>query len=259
MPKPKRYELSLSKLRKKTSIASLGFETTEQLGCLKGLIGQQRAVEAMEFGLEVKSKGYNIFVVGDHGSGRTTYALDQLKKKSSSMPCPEDWLYVYNFSNAGEPLALSLPPGLGKKLADSLSELVDELKTTLSKAFENNQYEDSKAQLVKEFQEQVNALMESARTWAQEKGFSIKRTPQGFVNIPLSRSSDEEGKPVVKEMQQDEFEALSEPDQKELQGKSEEVSQKTLEILRKIRDHEKSLKEKTKNLEAEICRNATRP
>jgi len=259
MPKPKRYELPLTKLRKKTSITSLGFETTAQIGCLEGLIGQQRAVEAMEFGLEVESKGYNIFVVGDHGSGRTTYTLDQLGKRANQLSCPDDWLYVYNFSNSGEPLALSLPPGMGRKLSESLTELIDELKTALSKAFENSQYEDSKAQLVKEFQEQVNGLMESARTWAQEKGFSIKRTPQGFVNIPLSHTKDEEGNPVSKEMQQEEFEALSESDQKELQAKSEEVSQKTLEILRKIRDHEKSLKEKIKNLEAEICRNAIRP
>lgn len=259
MPRPKQYELPLTKLRKKTSKASLGFETTAQIGCLEGLIGQQRAVEAMEFGLEVASKGYNIFVVGDHGSGRTTYTLDQLGKRANQLPCPDDWLYVYNFSNAGEPLALSLPPGMGKKLSENLTELIDELKTALSKAFENSQYEDSKAQLVKEFQEQVNSLMESARTWAQEKGFSIKRTPQGFVNIPLSHTKDEEGNPVSKEMQQEEFEALSESDQKELQAKSEEVSQKTLEILRKIRDHEKALKEKIKNLEAEICRNAIRP
>lgn len=259
MPKPKRFELTLPKLRKRTSTASLGFQTTEEIGCLEGLIGQQRAVEAMEFGLDVASKGYNIFVVGDHGSGRTTYSLDQLRKRANTLPCPDDWLYVYNFANAGEPLAINLPPGMGKKLSDSLIELVDELKTTLSKAFENSQYEDSKAQLVKEFQEQVNGLMESVRNWAQEKGFSIKRTPQGFVNIPLSQSKDEDGNVVSKEMQQEEFEALSETEQKQLQTKSEEVSQKTLEVLRKIRDHEKALKEKIKNLEAEICRNAIRP
>ena len=259
MAKSKRYELTLSKLRKKTSISSLGFETTAQIGCLEGLIGQQRAVEAMGFGLDVASKGYNIFVVGDHGSGRTTYSLDQLQKRANALQSPEDWLYVYNFSNAGEPLAISLPPGMGKKLSDSLAELVDELKTTLSKAFENNQYEDSKAQLVKEFQEQVNGLMESVKTWAQEKGFSIKRTPQGFVNIPLSQTKDDEGNLVTKEMQQEEFESLADTDQKDLQSKSEEVSQKTLEVLRKIRDHEKALKERIKNLEAEICRNAIRP
>jgi len=259
MPRPRNFELPLSKLRKKTPRSSLGFETTAEIGCLEGLIGQQRAVEAMEFGLDVTSKGYNIFVVGDHGSGRTTYTLDQLRKRASQLPSPDDWLYVYNFMNSGEPLAINLPPGMGKKLSESLSELVDELKTTLSKAFENSQYEDAKATLVKEFQEQVNALMESVRNWALEKGFSIKRTPQGFVNIPLSLSKDEEGNVVSKEMQQEEFENLSEAEQKQLQARSEEVSQKTLEVLRKIRDLEKNLKEKIKNLEAEICRNAIRP
>jgi len=71
MPRPRNFELPLSKLRKKTPHTSLGFKTTAEIGCLEGLIGQQRAVEAMEFGLDVSSKGYNIIVDGDHGSGRT--------------------------------------------------------------------------------------------------------------------------------------------------------------------------------------------
>lgn len=121
MAKPRNFELPLSKLRKKTPNSSLGFETTAEIGCLEGLIGQQRAVEAMEFGLDVASKGYNIFVVGDHGSGRTTYTLDQLRKRASKLTSPDDWLYVYNFTNAGEPLAINLSPGMGKKLSESLS------------------------------------------------------------------------------------------------------------------------------------------
>ncbi len=252
-------KLDLNKLRKKTDVTSLDFESTADLPCLGDLIGQDRAVRSMSFGLQVDSKGYNIFVVGEPGSGRTTYTLEKLREKAEQEPAPDDWVYVYNFESPNNPLSLSLPAGQGKTLAKAISELVEELKQTLSKAFENSQYEDTKAQLVKEFQENVNALMEEIRHWASEQGFAVKRTPQGFVNIPMTEEADEEGKLTQREMQQEEFEALSEEEQKALQRISEKVSQRTLEILRQIRDREKKLKEKIKELEAEICRNAILP
>ncbi len=276
------HPLKAEDLRKRTDPTSLGLESTRDVGCLDALIGQERAVNSISFGLEVQHKGYNIFVVGDHGSGRTTYSLERIRSKAKSEQTPDDLIYVYNFKNPDEPLAISVPAGQGEKLAEHLDELVEELKNTLSKAFENSQYEDAKAQLVKEFQEKVNSLMEELRSWASEKGFAIKRTPQGFVNIPLVDDQEEEseeddqgedkspeeqteetkrdnGRPKKKEMQQEDFESLSEEDKKALQEASEEVSQKTLEVLRNIRDKEKKLKEKIRELEAEICRTAIRP
>lgn len=252
-------KLNLSQLRKRTDLTSMQFETTAELPCLGDLIGQDRAVRSMSFGLQVDSKGYNIFVVGEPGSGRTTYTLEKLREKAANEPAPDDWVYVYNFESPNEPLSINLSAGHGKNLAKAISELVEELKQTLSKAFENSQYEDTKAQLVKQFQESVNALMEEIRGWAKEQGFAVKRTPQGFVNIPMIRETDEEGNTTDREMQQEEFEALNEERQKELQGISEKVSQRTLEVLREIRDREKKLKEKIKELEAEICRNAILP
>ena len=278
-------------LRKRTDPGSLGFETTLDVPCLEDLIGQERAVQAMTFGMGIKNSGYNIFVVGDHGSGRTTYSLERLKDQADSEPAPRDYIYAFNFSNPEEPLAIDLPTGQAKELASHLEELVEELKSTLSKAFENSQYEDAKAQLVKDFQEQVNRIMEELRSWAKEKGFVIKRTPQGFVNIPmilkgLEKSEEDDkaeepeggvaqeqetepdpsssevpsnGREEMKEMMQEDFESLSEDQKKALQEISEEISQRTLEVLRKIRDLEKSLKERIKELESEISRAAIAP
>lgn len=275
--------LKADELRKRTDPKSLGLSSTLEVGCLEALIGQERAVKSISFGLEVQNKGYNIFVVGDHGSGRTTYSLERIRNRAKTEKTPDDLIYVYNFKNPDEPLAITTPAGQGEKLADHLEDLVEELKNALSKAFENSQYEDAKAQLVKEFQEQVNSLMEELRSWASEKGFAIKRTPQGFVNIPLVEEQEEDqgsespegenetseaskgnkkrgnGQPKKKEMQQQDFEALSDEEKKSLQETSEEVSQKTLEVLRDIRDKEKKLKEKIRELEAEICRTAIRP
>lgn len=252
-------KLELNQLRKKTDPQVLDFETTAELPCLGDLIGQDRAVRSMSFGLQVDSKGYNIFVVGEPGSGRTTYTLERLREKAKNEAAPDDWVYVYNFEAPNEPLSINLPAGKGKNLAKAISELVEELKITLSKAFENSQYEDTKAQLVKQFQEGVNSLMEEIRLWAREQGFAVKRTPQGFVNIPMVQETDEEGNTVEREMQQEEFEGLGEEKQKELQKISEKVSQRTLEVLREIRDREKKLKAKIKELESQICRNALLP
>ena len=283
--------LTAEQLRKRTESGSLGFETTLDVPCLEDLIGQERAVQAMTFGMAIKNSGYNIFVVGDHGSGRTTYTLERLQEQADSEPSPKDYIYAFNFDNPEEPLAIDLPPGQAKDLASHLEELVEELKSTLSKAFENSQYEDAKAQLVKEFQEQVNQIMEELRSWAKDKGFVIKRTPQGFVNIPMthkghgkaigtekadqpaeeetkeqksgtdlpSPESRPDDKEELTEMIQEDFESLTEDEKKTLQAVSEEVSQRTLEILRRIRDLEKALKEKIKKLEAEISRAAIGP
>ncbi len=252
-------KLPLEKLRKRTDISALSFKTTDDIECLEKFIGQERAVQAISFGLSVESKGYNIFVLGNPGSGRTSYSLQRLHESAKEKPAPDDWIYAYNFSDPSRPLAINLPAGKGKEMGSAFEELLSELKIAISKAFEKSQYEDAKAQLVKNFQEQVNGLMEEVRAWAGEKGFALKRTPQGFVNIPMIEETTESGDVSKRELQQEEFESLSEEKQKELQGKSEEISQRTLDTLRKIRDLEKALKEEIGKLEAEICRSAITP
>ncbi|MDR1979966.1 MAG: AAA family ATPase [Synergistaceae bacterium] len=254
-----KWKLPPGKLRKAIDPQSWKFETTEELKSTASLIGQERAVESISFGLEVPSRGYNIFVTGHPGNGRTRYALERLRERAKHIPAPNDWVYVYNFDEPGEPLAIPLPAGYGKNLCTALDELINELKVTISKAFEKSQYEDAKAQFVKVFQEKAGAIMDELKTWSAEKGFALKRTPQGFVNIPLIETQDEEGKTVTREIQQEEFEALSDEKQKSYQAASEEVSQKTLLSLRRIRDMEKELKEEISKLEAEICRTAITP
>ncbi|MDR2522904.1 MAG: AAA family ATPase [Synergistaceae bacterium] len=254
-----KWKLPLDKLRRVTAPKSWKFKTTDDIKSTRSLIGQERAVESISFGLEVPSRGYNIFVTGRPDSGRTRYALERLRERAKNSPAPDDWVYVYNFDEPGEPLAVRLPAGHGKGLCTALENLIGELKVTISKAFEKSQYEDAKTQFVKDFQEKAGAIMDELKAWSAKKGFSLKRTPQGFVNIPLIEAKDEEDKTVVREIQQEEFEALSDDKQKSYQAASEEVSQKTLLALRRIRDMEKDLKEKIGKLEAEICRVAIAP
>ncbi len=273
-------ELSTDKLRRCADIQALGFKTTKGVEKLEGLVGQDRAVHAVNFALSVKSKGYNIFMVGEPGSGRTSYAMRELARSAKEMPAPDDWIYVFNFDDASVPLAINLPAGKGKELSKDAETAVEEMKSSLSKAFDNNEYEDNKAQLVKSFQEVVNKLMEDLRLWAEGQNFAIKRTPQGFVNLPmimalpLKEDADDDAaeakvaedvkeeapqEAVLREMQQEEFEKLSQEEQDALQKVSEDISQKTLVTLRLIREREKDLKEKIKELEEQICRAVIEP
>ena len=223
------------------------------------LIGQERAFEAMEFGLRVDGRGYNIFVVGQPGSGRTSYILDRLQDMAGKLPAPDDWLYLYNFARPGEPLAVSVAAGKGKRLSDDLDELLKDLKAVISRAFEQSQYEDTKAKHIKEFQEKAGAIMDKLKARAEREHFSLKRTPQGFVNIPLIKDKDEDGNEITRELKPEEYEALDDKTQKKYQAKSEKISQRTVSGMREIRDMEKALKDTLSKLDAEICRSAIAP
>ena len=259
-----RYRLTPEKLRRIKPVESWKLSTTDDIALTKSrkpepLIGQQRAVESLEFGLNVDGRGYNIFVVGQPGSGRTSYILERLESMAGDLPAPDDWLYLYNFSKPGEPLAVSVQAGRGKKLSDELDELLKDLKAVISRAFEQSQYEDAKASHVKEFQEKAGAIMDKLKARAEREHFSLKRTPQGFISIPLIKDKDEEGHEITRELKPEEYEALDSKKQKKYQAISERISQRTLSGMREIRDMEKALKEKLSKLDAEICRAAIAP
>ena len=256
--------LSPEKLKKVKPAESWKFSTTNDIALSKSrkpepLIGQQRAFEAMEFGLAVNGRGYNIFIVGQPGSGRTTYVLERLKSVASSLPAPEDWLYLYNFAKPCEPLAFSVPAGKGSKLSDELDELLKDLKSVISRAFEQSQYEETKSKMIKDFQEKAGIIMDKLKARAEREHFSFKRTPQGFVSIPLINDKDENGNDIVREMKPEEYEALEDKKQKKFQKASEKISQRTLSGMREIRNLEKKLKEEIAKLDAEICRGAISP
>ena len=259
-----KFRLTPEKLRRIKPPESWKFTTTDDIAVPKSrkpepLIGQQRAVESIEFGLAVPGSGYNIFVVGQPGSGRTSYVLERLQNMAASLPAPDDWIYLYNFDKPGEPLAVNVPAGRGKKLCNELDELVKDLKAAISKAFEQSQYEDAKAGHIKEFQERAGAIMDKLRAYAAKNHFSLKRTPQGFVNVPLIKDKDEEGHEIIREVKPEEYDTLDEKKQKKYQAANERISQRTLAGMREIRDMEKALKDKLAKLEAEICRSAIEP
>ena len=117
MEKP--FELAYTELKKGCFPEELSFRTTAEIKPLEGVIGQERAVKAFDFGLAVKMKGYNIYMAGPSGTGKTTYARNSTEKLAQTEPVPYDWCYVYNFQNPRSPLALRFEPGQGKQFKES--------------------------------------------------------------------------------------------------------------------------------------------
>ena len=255
----KARRLTAAQARKRTDPRSLRCATSEDLKELTGFIGQPRAVKAFDFGLSAQNDGYNIFVVGPHGSGRTSYTLKTVRERAKNMSAPDDWVYVNNFDDPSVPLAINLPAGEANKVETAFAELIEELKSVISAAFEKSSYEDAKAQEISSFQDDISKMMDGVRADAEKKGFLVKRTPQGFVNIPLKTVKGSKGKKEKKELQTEEFEALPTKEQKRLKSISDVITSQTLEVLRQIREKERQLKTKISQMEAEICRTAIKP
>ncbi len=235
--------LSSKDVRLSCSLDNVNFETTADVPPLEGMIGQERAVRATDFGLRIKRPGYNIFMTGLTGTGKSSYARSIVEKISADEPVPDDWMYVYNFENPGEPLALNLPAGEGAEFCHQVEDLVEDLKENIPKVFDGDDYESQKSVHVKKFQDDRSALLEELNKVAQDKGFSLKRTSSGFVTIPLK-----DGEQIGEE----DYDKLDQETKDELEKNSNDVQIKAMEIMRKVQKLEKELKEKLKELDQEF-------
>jgi hypothetical protein len=135
-------ELQPEQLRRRVDPGSLPFRTTAEVEPLMGMIGQPRALSAIEFGLEVETSGYNLFVAGVPGSGRATTVRDSLERFASLRPAPDDWVYVYDFRAADRPNAIRLPAGGGRAFAHEMDEFVRAVRREVPRTFESEEYDE---------------------------------------------------------------------------------------------------------------------
>ena len=152
-------ELKPEQLRKECPPELIKCETTEQLSELKGIIGQKRAVKALDFGLNIKNDGFNVYVSGYPGTGRETAVKNFLGELAKSKPTPSDWIYVNNFENSYEPRAIEMPAGKGKQFRKDMNNLIEEVRDTLPKAFQSEDYAKRREETVKKFEEERNELL----------------------------------------------------------------------------------------------------
>ncbi|MDI3534912.1 MAG: hypothetical protein PWQ82_1277 [Thermosediminibacterales bacterium] len=243
-------ELPVEKLRRRCDPARFKFKTTEDVPPLTGIIGQERATKAMNFGLRVKNKGYNIFMAGPTGTGKTSYARSMIKQLAAQGKAPDDWCYIYNFREPEKPIAINLPAGNGEKLVKDMERLIEEFKNDIPKALDSEDYEKQRNAIMEKYQKESNSLMEALEQKVSKQGFVLKRTGKGIFIIPLF-----EGKP----MEQGQMEALSDEQRKEIEEKSKAVQLQMDETMRKIRTLENQAKEEISTLEKKIVLTVIRP
>lgn len=178
-------ELNYTQLNNREDINKFSFKTTDDIEPFKGIIGQERAVKAFEFGLNVKMKGYNIYVSGPSGSGKTTYAKLSAKEKAKNEAVPYDWCYVYNFDDPRSPLSLRFEPGIGRQFRDDMNELVSFFKTELTKAFTSEDYDKEKSDLSRTYDDKRDELIKKLDSVASENSFALKTSNSGIIFQPI--------------------------------------------------------------------------
>ncbi len=243
-------ELPVEKLRRTCDPQMLGCDTSEEMRPLETIIGQERAVKALRFGLGIKELGFNIYVAGMPGTGRTTAVKRFLEEVAKDKPVPRDWCYVNNFRDPYRPKALSLPPGRARELQADMKDLVERTRQEIRKAFESDEYAAKREETIKGFQRQRDGLFARLNERAQKEGFLIQVTPIGLLTVPMV-----EGKPLSDE----EFRALSPEAREEISQKREKLQVELKTAIRQARGLEKSANEELQKLDREVALYALGP
>lgn len=237
-------EVSVERLRRTCDPNEFSFETTADIEPLEGTIGQDRAVNAIAFGLEIRNHDYHLFVAGEKGTGKSFTVQESLKGIAVCQPTPQDWCYVYNFDDPYRPQAISLPAGLGNRLSKDMEEFVEGCKREIPRAFESENYEQQRAAIMHDIQSKREEVFNQLQSEAQRDGFIIEMTPVGIVTVPIIS-----GHPLSRE----EFETLPEPKKREVHEKSEHLQSEIGQSLNKIRKFEKEASERVRQLDKEIA------
>jgi lon-related putative ATP-dependent protease len=190
-------ELPSTELRARFDPEQFQFTTTEDLSPQDAVIGQERAVRAMDFGLHFHDQGYNIYVSGVPGTGKNTIVKSMIKRVAETQPTPDDWCFVHNFQDPDRPKALSLPAGKGRDFQREMERLIDSLRVELSRVFQSKEYEDQRRQLEETFSKARESLTHQLEEQARAHGFIIKSSPLGMVVVPVIK-----GKPLEDEQLQ---------------------------------------------------------
>ena len=222
----KKNELSYRDLKMTCDTNLFHFETTEELEPISTGIGQERGIKALEFGVNVNVKGYNIYIEGHSGIGKTMYTKNYLDIISKKEKVPCDWCYVYNFEKPNEPVAISLPAGQGKEFKNSMDGFIKEIKKDIKKTFNADDFEKEKALIRQEFEHKRAELLSKLNEKSLPYGFQVKTAQNGIYMMPVV-----DGKVIEEE----EFDKLDESIKQEYEEKSTIVQAQIMEVIGKLK------------------------
>ena len=200
-------ELSADQVRKKCDPSLFKCSSTEELKPQESIIGQDRALSALKFGLNIMKPGFNIYVSGLAGTGRTTAIKAFLEALAARKEPPPDWCYVYNFHDSYYPQALKLPTGMGQTLQKDMKSLIESAGRSLTQAFSSKEYTDRRSEITESFNKQRDEAFSHLNQKAGEGGFLLQTTHVGLIFVPTRK-----GEPIKEE----EYQGLSSKEKEDL-------------------------------------------
>ena len=239
-----KYKVSIEDLKCKDVLENLDFKTTKEITPVKDIIGQNRAVQAIEFGLKMKQKGYNIYVAGASGVGRTSYTYNLIKKNLKPNTNLKDWVYVNNFKNANEPVSLSFKPGEGKVFKKDIEDIIDKLKNEVTKIFNSKEYEYHSRILMSELETNIENIIKELNEFARPRGFKFQATDKGLMSIPIKENGEL--------MQESELGNLTAIEVQTIREEGLKLNQDSKDYIDKIKMCEEVYKNKLKELDKTV-------
>lgn len=236
--------LTPERLYRPADLSRLSFATTADLVPPEGLVGQQRAREAIALGTRIAKPGFNLFVIGSPDAHMQGAVKALLRRIEPRRPPPCDWVYVNNFKEANKPAAISLPPGRSLEFRNAMREFIDDLKAALPAVFESEDYQTRRAAIDQRFQAKQASAFSALRDKAAEKNITILRTPMGFALAPIAN-----GQVVTPE----EFNAWPEPKRREAQETIALLEKELEHIVMQIPGWEKERREEVRKLNRETA------
>ncbi len=236
--------LSPEKLRKEMDPNVFRFPDTSRLNPSRELIGQQRAVDALDFGLRVRQDGYNIYMSGESGEGKTRYALDCVRKAARTMPIPDDWVQVHNFDDPDQPKALNLPAGTGRAFKHDMEEFIRAIEQEIVKVFDGEDYQTERTRIIRQFKEKKDRLVTGLNQAASERDFKVKMTGTGIWFLPVVDGTT---------IDEEDFKDLDEGIREAFNRNMEILQRECADIVRKIREVENEAEETVKEWEGRIA------
>lgn len=241
--------IDISRLRWRCDPNQFQFESTDELADLTEILGQQRAVEAIQFGVGIRAEGYHLYVQGPPGIGKRTVVEQFLKRKAAAEATPGDWCYVNNFDDPQKPLLLRLPPGRGAQLRTEMMAFIEDLRSAIPAALQSEEHRCRLQEVEREFESRHEQAFKELETKAERQGIKLVRTPNGFAMAPVHN-----GEVVSPE----EFEKLTDDDKRRIEQAVSALQEELRQVIERVPQWRKEAIDKVKELTRETTKFAIR-
>jgi len=243
-------EVPVQSLHRSFDSELTGFETTDDLEDILGIVGQPRAASAVAFGVDISRPGFNIFAFGQPGTGKRSFLRQYLEAQAAGRPTPPDLCLVHNFEDPRRPVLVRLPAGKGSELRRDIARVTDEMRIGIAAAFESEDYQRRRHLIDDEFKRRPEEQLQEIDDRARGRGIALLRAESGLSFAALR------GDEILNEEQ---FAALPEAERKRLEGIVESLEEEVQQTVRQIPRWSRERRERLRALNREVASGAVSP